>query len=77
MILIASIILNLIFCLSSFAEEDHMLEKIVVTGNSGSVKTQNYPAETFSYKDIQGKKLTSAPDVFKYASGVDLRYRGT
>ncbi|MCX5693154.1 MAG: TonB-dependent receptor [Candidatus Omnitrophica bacterium] len=54
-----------------------MLEKIVVTGNSGNEKTQNYPAETFSYKDIQGEKLNSASDVFKYASGVDLRYRGT
>jgi vitamin B12 transporter len=59
--------INLIFCLSSFAEEDYTLEKIVVTGGSG----------TFSSKDIQNKKLNSTPDILKYAPGVDLRYRGT
>jgi iron complex outermembrane receptor protein len=65
--------INLMFCVSSFAEEDYVLEKIVVTGGSGS--KQNYPSETFSSRNIQEKNLNSIPDVFKYASGVDLRYR--
>jgi len=77
MIFTIAIILNLIFCLSSFAEEDYLLEKIVVTGNSGGQQKNNYPAETFSSKDIQEKKVNSIPDTFKYASSVDLRYRGT
>jgi len=77
MIFTITVILNLIFCLSSFAEEDYLLEKIVITGNSGHQQENNYPAEIFSSKDIQEKKINSISDVFKYASGVDLRYRGT
>ena len=69
--------INLIFCIPSFAGEDYTLEKIVVTGNSGDKRTQNYPAETFSSKDIQEKKLNSTPDILRYSSGIDLRYRGT
>ncbi len=69
--------INLIFCLSSFAGEDYTLEKIVITGNSSNERTQNYPAETFSSKDIQEKNLNSTPDILRYSSGVDLRYRGT
>lgn len=69
--------INLVFCLYSFAEEDYTLEKIVVTGASGSKQSRNYPSETISAKDIQIKKINSIPDIFKYASGVDLRYRGT
>ena len=76
MVFTIAIILNLVFCLSSFAEEGYLLEKIVVTGGSGRQQKNNCPLETFSSKDIQEKKINSIPDIFKYASGVDLRYRG-
>ena len=76
MIFTIAVILNLIFCFSSFAEDDYLLEKIVITGNSGHQQENNYPTEILSSKDIQEKKINSIPDVFKYASGVDLRYRG-
>ena len=71
------VLLNLVFCLSSFADEDYALEKIVVRGASSSKQSQNYPSETISAKDIQTKKINSTPDILKYVSGVDLRYRGT
>ena len=77
MILILTVILNLILLPLSFADEDYALERIVVTGASGSKQSRNYPSETISAKDIQAKKVNSIPDIFKYASGVDLRYRGT
>ena len=71
------VLLNLVFCLSSFADEDYALEKIVVRGASSSKQSQNYPSETISAKDIQTKKINSTPDILKYVSGVDLRYRST
>jgi len=76
MVFTIAIILNLVFCLSSFAEEGYLLEKIVITGGSGRQQENNYPAETFSSKDIQEKKINAISDIFKYSSGIDLRYRG-
>jgi len=69
--------INLIFCLPSFADEGYTLEKIVVTGDSGNNRNQNYQSETISGRDIKEKQINSAADILRYVPGVDLRYRGT
>jgi len=74
------VLLNLVLCFSSFAEEDYTLEKIVVTGGSAGSPgqpSQNYPSETISSKNIRENNFNSVPDIFRSSSGVDLRYRGT
>jgi len=79
-IVLTIIILSLAPSFSSFAEENYTLEKIVVTGGSsgsGRSASQNYPSETLSSKDIRENYFNSVSDIFRRASGVDLRYRGT
>jgi iron complex outermembrane receptor protein len=75
MIPIIIIILNLLFYSSLFAEEDYTLEKIVITAKAEDGENQNYPSELFSSEDILAKKINSVPDILRYASGIDLRYR--
>ncbi|MFA5388340.1 MAG: TonB-dependent receptor [Candidatus Omnitrophota bacterium] len=68
--------INLIFCLSCFADEDYTLEKIVVTGGPAANENRNYPCQTLRSQDIAGKHADSLPDILKCVPGVDLRYRG-
>lgn len=69
--IVFSIILGLFFCVYTFAEEPHTLEKIVVRSQAG-LSTQ-----VVSASEISERHLDTITDLLDYISGMDLRYRGT
>ena len=75
MIFIITILLNLLFAVSSFAEEGYILEKIVVKRANAEEQRQAYPDEVLPLEDLHQKKIDSIPDILDYVPGIDLRNR--
>jgi len=61
----------ILICPSFAQDEDFILEPIVVTSGRNS-----YCAEVLTAEDLRNKGIITIADIFEYAGGVDLRYRG-
>jgi len=73
------IISLLIFPFFSFASDSYTLEKITVKTNESSNAdfSRNNSFQSFSPLDIKEKNLNTVVDLLDYASGLDLRSRGS